>query len=409
MATGITKRHSSGCRSRNGGRCNCDAGYEAWVFLPREKKKVRKTFRHEAEAKTWRADALTAANRGALRPTRRDTRTLGEALAEFVDGMEAGTVRPKGRATYKPATVRSYRQQLRAYVEPATLAAMKVGEVRRSDVQAFADELLGAGLAAGTVSNVLNPLQALYRRAIDRDELAYNPTLGVDLPAPGDGRPKRIASASEAASLIAALPEDDRALWATAFYGGLRRGELQALRRSDVDLGASLIRVERGWDQEEGAQTPKSTASRRTVPLLAILRDYLDEHLLRAGPEPASLVFGRTAAVPFAPMTVGKRAKRAWRAVNDRERQEAERARRRPQLLEPITLHECRHTFASLLIDAGANPKAIQTFMGHSKIQTTFDTYGHLMPGSHDEVRERMDAYLAAAEEPAIEVGSVHE
>lgn len=56
---------------------------------------------------------------------------------------------------------------------------------------------------------------------------------------------------------------------------------------------------------------------------------------------------------------------------------------------------ECRHTFASLLIDAGANPKAVQTFVGHSKIQTTFDIYGHLLPGSHDEVRERMDAYLA--------------
>jgi len=53
-----------------------------------------------------------------------------------------------------------------------------------------------------------------------------------------------------------------------------------------------------------------------------------------------------------------------------------------------------RHTFASLLIDSGANPKAIQQFMGHSKIQTTFDVYGHLLPGSHDEVRKRMDAYL---------------
>ena len=64
---------------------------------------------------------------------------------------------------------------------------------------------------------------------------------------------------------------------------------------------------------------------------------------------------------------------------------------------QPITLHECRHTFASLLIDAGANPKAIQTFLGHSKIQTTFDVYGHLMPGSIDEVRSRMDAYIARA------------
>lgn len=53
-------------------------------------------------------------------------------------------------------------------------------------------------------------------------------------------------------------------------------------------------------------------------------------------------------------------------------------------------LHECCHTF-------GANPKAIQVVMGHSKIQTTFDVYGHLLPGSYDDVRARMDAYLAAA------------
>ena len=71
--------------------------------------------------------------------------------------------------------------------------------------------------------------------------------------------------------------------------------------------------------------------------------------------------------------------------------------------LDGLTLHEARHTFASLLIDSGANAKAVQEFMGHSKIQTTFDVYGHLLPGSHDEVRERMDAYLADGSE-AIEV-----
>jgi hypothetical protein len=41
--------------------------------------------------------------------------------------------------------------------------------------------------------------------------------------------------------------------------------------------------------------------------------------------------------------------------------------------------------------------------MGHSKIQTTFDVYGHLLPGSHDEVRERMDAYLLDAPEEVVE------
>jgi integrase len=61
--------------------------------------------------------------------------------------------------------------------------------------------------------------------------------------------------------------------------------------------------------------------------------------------------------------------------------------------IKPISLHECRHTFASLMIAAGENPKAIQTFMGHATIQMTFDRCGHLMPGSRDQARARMDEY----------------
>jgi integrase len=64
--------------------------------------------------------------------------------------------------------------------------------------------------------------------------------------------PRRIASAQEPAALLGVLPAEDRSLWATAFYAGLRHGELQALRVADVDLGASLIRVEHGRDQREG-------------------------------------------------------------------------------------------------------------------------------------------------------------
>ena len=380
MAEGIIRRHSKSCRSRDGGRCSCKAGWQAWVYLPREGRKIYRSFSREAEAKAWRADAQAAANRGALRPVRKDTRSLAEALADFVAGMAAGTVRPKGRGGYKPATVRSYAQHLRVYIESSALGALKVTEVSRADVQAFADELLAAGLSAGTVSNVLNPIQAFYRRAEDREEIGFNPTQRIDLPRSSGGRPTRIASPTEAAELTDALPQSDRPIWASAFYAGLRRGELQALRCSDVDLAASLIHVERQWDQYEGPIEPKSRSSRRTVPLLGILRDHLDEHLLRTGRSGSALVFGRSPELPFAPMAIGKRAKRAWLDAG----------------LASITLHECRHTFASLLIDAGANPKAIQTFMGHSKIQTTFDTYGHLMPGSHDEVRERMDAYLSA-------------
>lgn len=61
-------------------------------------------------------------------------------------------------------------------------------------------------------------------------------------------------------------------------------------------------------------------------------------------------------------------------------------------------MHECRHTFASLLIAAGVNAKAITAYLGHASIQTTFDLYGHLMPGNEDEAVALVDAYLERAE-----------
>jgi integrase len=395
MAEGIRKRHSKGCAGRQGGRCNCNAGWEASIYLAREKKKVRKTFAREAEARSWRAEAKREADRGALTARPRDGRTLAGALWEFVHGMEVGTVRPKGRERYKPSTTRSYEMALRVHIEPSAVAGIKVADVRRRDLQALADELLGSGLSSATVSNVINPIQAFFRRAVDRDELAYNPSERIDFPNGRSKRPGRIASPAEAAALLAALDVEDRPVWATAFYAGLRRGELQALRARDIDLEGNLITVERGWDQVEGVIEPKSRAGRRGVPLLTILRDYLEEHLCRMDRSGDDLVFGRTARQAFYASTVDGRAKRAWTRANKREREEAEGEGREPDLLKQISLHLCRHTFASLLIDAGANPKAIQEFMGHSKIQTTFDVYGHLLPGSRDEVRERMDAYLA--------------
>ncbi|HEY4779056.1 MAG TPA: hypothetical protein VIH47_05635 [Solirubrobacterales bacterium] len=166
----------------------------------------------------------------------------------------------------------------------------------------------------------MNPIQAFYRRAIHRDELAYNPSALIDLPEGGSKRPKRIASAAEAAELLGVLPVEDRPVWATAFYAGLRRGELQALRVCDIDFGANLVSVERGWDQVEGVIEPKSRAGRRTVPLLAVLHSYLWDFLPQTGRSGEDLLFGRTEDDAFFASTVDGRAKRAWKLRNKCER-----------------------------------------------------------------------------------------
>jgi integrase len=153
--------------------------------------------------------------------------------------------------------------------------------------------------------------------------------------------------------LIAAVPQRDRVIWATAMYAGLRRGELRALRVEDIDLELGLIRVERGWDPYEGEIKLKSSAGQDRV-------------------------FGATAIRPFTGEKLSERADEAWKSAG----------------LDHITLHECRHTFASLMIAAGVNAKALSTFMGHANISITLDRYGHLMPGSEAEAAELLDAYL---------------
>jgi integrase len=62
--------------------------------------------------------------------------------------------------------------------------------------------------------------------------------------------------------------------------------------------------------------------------------------------------------------------------------------------LVPIALHECRHTFASFMIAAGVNAKALTTYMGHSSVTITYDRYGHLFPGNEAEAAALADAYL---------------
>jgi integrase len=91
------------------------------------------------------------------------------------------------------------------------------------------------------------------------------------------------------------------------------------------------------------------------------------------------LVFGRSPDSPFNPGTINNRAGRAWEALG----------------LDRITLHECRHTFASLMIAAGVNAKALSVYMGHASVIVTFDLYGHLMPVNEAEAAELLDTFLA--------------
>ncbi|MGI8461205.1 MAG: tyrosine-type recombinase/integrase [Solirubrobacterales bacterium] len=373
---GIFVRHFKACATHSGGRCNCRPTYQASVWSAGDGRRIKKSFPTLAEAKAWRVDAQGAIRRGTMRAP--SQLTLREVAEAWLPGARKGSIRNRSGDRYKPSVIRTYEISLRLRVLPE-LGGRKLSEIRRADLQDFADRLLAAGTDASTIRNTLMPLRAILRRSVARGDIAVNPTSGLELPAVR-GRRDRIASPEESSKLVGALPERDRALWATALYGGLRRGELQALRWDDVDLAKGVIRIERAWDVREGEIEPKSRAGRRTVPIAAVLRDYLVEDKQRRDGD--GLVFGRPDGKAFDGSTVDARAKAAWRNAG----------------LAPITLHEARHTFASLMIAAGVNAKALATYMGHASVTITYDRYGHLMPGNEDEAAALLDAYLTRAD-----------
>ena len=316
---------------------------------------------------------------------------MNEAADQLVAGMEDGSTRTRSGDRYKPSAIRGYRAALRDHVLPA-IGAMRLGDVRRRHVQALADRLIADGYSASTIRNALLPLRVIYRRAIRAELVASSPCEALDLPA-SRGRRDRIVDVDGAAALIQALPTAfDRALWATALYAVLRRGELLALRWQDIDLANGQIRVERAYDPPSRQYVaPKFRAGRRRVPIAAARRHARLEHRIAFGAiDPDALVFGE-GGEPFRYDATVDRAGKAWAATAVGAFLQE---RSLPVPLEPIGLHEARHTVASVMIAAGVNLKALSEFLGHASITTTIDRYGHLLPGSFSEATTLLDAYL---------------
>lgn len=401
--TGIRARHSRTCPNRDAADCGCAKSWEATVWDRRKRVKIRKTFRRRSEALSWLTDTRKLVQDGKL-SAGAGRQTVEQAGRKLIAGMKDGSIRNRSRDRYKPGVIRNYERDLEKRVFPE-LGRIRLSELRRRDVQRLVDELVAAGLSGSAVLNTVMPLRVICRRAIRDDDLHVNPLANLDLPE-GAGVRERVASPAEAAMLIDALPEEDQALWATAAYAGLRRGELRGLQDDDVDLDANMIHVRRGWDDKDGAIEPKTRKSTRDVPIPSVLRRYLLEHRARTGRRGADLFFGRTAKLPFAPKAVSDRARRVWLsrfvcgcAVDADAEPVLDDAgdricpQHRVPRLQPIGLHELRHTYVSLMHAAGTSLETIGDLVGHTSTFMT-DRYRHLIEGQQQEAAARFDAFL---------------
>jgi integrase len=364
--TGIYPRHSRSCATSRdkAAACDCKPAWQAYVpgRLPGDKP-LRRHFPTRGEAVAWRSAAMVAVAKGELQaPSKIAVR---EAADDLVAGMRDGTILNRSHARYKPSAIRSYERALRLRVVPR-FGPARLSKVSRGDLQRFVDDLQADGLSGSAIRNTLDPVRVMFRVAARYGDAGYDPTRGLDVAPANRGGRDRIPPSSAVPGLVAALPTGDaegiRALFAVAYRHGVRRGELRALRWSDVDLDAGEygeLHITRAWDDDEGEVATKTEAGERWVPLLNETRRELIEHRLAGWRSGDDLVFGRLAHEPFVPSTIRRRSIEAWEAAGLLEHN----AEGRPL---PFTLHEGRHAAVVAMRAAGIDPETRMRIVGHS-------------------------------------------
>lgn len=295
----------------------------------------------------------------------------------------------------KPSTVASYRQLLRLYIAPE-FEASRIDEISRDRVKAFLARLVSAGkLSRNTLRLILCTMRVIFNHAIDDGLIGLNPAARLGRFTKTE-RPKFQAVALtrvEAQTLLDAAKEicpDFHPLFLRALRAGLRRGEVVALKWGDIQFGESeedtnrYILVQRNY-AEGRFTTPKSRKSRRVDlsrelrRVLLALRDkrLLETFLSGKGGIADDLVFPSKAGTVLDPANL----------IHYHFLPAIEKA-----ALRRIRFHDLRHTFGSLLIQQGASLTYVKEQMGHSTIQVTVDTYGHLIPGADIAWVDKLDS-----------------
>jgi len=219
--------------------------------------------------------------------------------------------------------------------------------------------------------------------AVRDGRLPKNPADGVRLPRAKKAE-KRFLSPADVARLATACGEDAIVVWILA-YCGLRFGELAALKVSQVDLERRRIGVSEAVTEVAGRLvfgSPKTHQS-RSVPIPATIADDLAGHL--AGKAPDDYVF-------TAPEGGILRLRNFRRRTFD------------PAVatigMDGLTVHELRHTAASLAVSAGANVKTVQRLLGHASAAMTLDVYSGLFDDDLDAVAERLNESVVPPARP---------
>lgn len=329
----------------------------------------KRGFRTKREAELFLASVETRKAAGTYLDPASSRITIGELGAEWLSH----------RTNLKPSSVVAIESAWRLHVLPEW-GTVPVGQVRFSDVQSWVARLSEGGSGAKPKSAALvlrahGALAAVLDVAVRDHRIGANPARGIALPRKVPREHRYLTH--EQVHALARASGPHAVLIGVLAYTGLRWGEVAALRASDVSLQRRRLTVSENAVFVAGAVvvgTPK-THKRRSVPFPSFLTPALADAV--SGKAPDDLVFPGKGGRHLVTPTVRDRS---W---FDRALEQAG--------LTPMTIHDLRHTAASLAVASGAHVKAVQKMLGHASAAMTLDVYADLFDDDLDGVATRLD------------------
>ena len=329
--------------------------------------KKKRGFATKKEAQEWENEILSQA-----------TSSLGMTFKDFIElyfqDMQTRT---------KPTTIANKRSMVDHKITPY-FGKRHLDDITPMDIRKWQNLLIAHRDAKGTpyketyLRSINNQITAIFNYAVTYYNLKENPCHKAGAMGKKNADEMLFWTKDEFKKFIDSIRDRPvgYAVFMTFYYTGMREGELLALTPEDIDFKRKAIRINKNYQQVNGEKlimTPKTSKSNRTITmpeaLCACLKEYMAQ-CYELGLEDRMF--------PLTKSFLHREMKRGC----DRSK------------VKKIRIHDLRHSHAAALIEMNVSPKLLQDRLGHERIQTTLDTYGHLYPNKQAELAGQFDEVM---------------
>lgn len=286
----------------------------------------------------------------------------------------------------KIGTYTSYEKYYKSTINNR-LGNKELSEIRGEHIQKLYNDMVKEGYAISSIKIVSAILNGCLQQAMKNGLIERNPVKLAELPRQTGTKKERTAMTKEQQDLFMKYAEESYLyhFFSVMLRTGMRKGEMQGLKYSDIDKKQNVIHVRRTLKYIEGKgyfeDTPKTRTSTRDIPLTAAITEHIEAQRKYWGFKVVRMdqyLFCNENGDPISRERIQGEIDRIIKRIKSDGYD-----------FPRITSHVFRHTFATRAIEAGMPPQVLKTILGHSSLAMTMDLYSHVLPDTKaDEMQK---------------------